>query len=417
MIREIVERNLADPASARKDAEEALKKAESDRNNYFLALDKALPEKAEHLAGLRRGGRLFGLVLAVKDNIDVAGLPTTNGAPYAKSVPDRTAAVVRMLEAEGALVLGKTNMHELALGATNLNPHFGPTRNPHDPSRITGGSSGGSAGAVAADIAHIALGTDTGGSVRIPAALCGVVGYKPAYGSLPTDGVRPLAPTLDHVGLLAKTVSDVAYLMEVLRGVKAEPPARFRFAVLRGVAEADDYVDKAFWRAVSILEEAGGERFEVDVDARRFSYARAAILLAEAAAVNWGYLKSYGQSMGRDVASLLRVGAALPAVAYIKALEVQREAKAYFASLLKRYDALATPTTAIAAPKIEEADSIAVRPKLLAFTELFNLTGLPAVSVPAPSSGLPVGLQLASSDDEKLLGIALAYELSAGRRS
>jgi aspartyl-tRNA(Asn)/glutamyl-tRNA(Gln) amidotransferase subunit A len=415
MIRELVERNLADPASLRKIAEEALRRAEADRNNYFLAIDRGLPWKAERLAGLGRGGRLFGLVLAVKDNIDVVGFPTTNGAPYAKSTPARTAAVVKMLEAEGALVLGKTNMHELALGATNVNPHFGPTRNPVDPSRITGGSSGGSAGAVAADIAHIALGTDTGGSVRIPAALCGVVGYKPAYGAFPVDGVRPLAPTLDHVGFLARSVSDVAYLMEVLRGVKAEPPTRFRFAVLRGIADVDEEVEKAFWRAVSALEKAGGERFEVDVDAKRFSHARAAVLLAEAAAVNWGYLKAHGQSMGRDVASLLRVGAALPAAAYIKALEVQREAKAYFASLLKRYDALATPTTAAVAPRIEEADSIAVRPKLLAFTELFNLTGLPAASIPAPASGLPVGLQLASSDDERLLGVALAYELSAGR--
>ncbi len=414
MIREIVERNLADPASVVRSAEEALGVAESDTHNYFLALDRSLPLRAELLSKSGRRGRLFGLIVAVKDNIDVEGFATTNGAPYAKSTPSRTAPAVRQLEVEGALVIGKTNMHELALGATNLNPHYGPTRNPHDPARITGGSSGGSAGAVALGIAHIALGTDTGGSVRIPAALCGVVGYKPSYGAFPLDGVRPLAPTLDHLGFFAKSVSDMAYLMEVLRGMRAEPLDRFRFAVLKGIAEVDDYVDKAFWRAVSALEKAGGERFEVPVDARRFSYARAAILLAEAAAVNWSYLKQHERSMGRDVASLLKVGASLPAPAYIKALEVQREAKSYFGSLLKKYDALATPTTAIAAPKIEEADSIAVRPKLLAFTELFNLTGLPAISVPAPAPGLPAGLQLASSDDEKLLSIALSYEAALG---
>ncbi|MEZ0249030.1 MAG: amidase [Thermoproteus sp.] len=410
MIKEVVERNLADPASLRDVVEKALREAERNPNNYFLSLDRSLPDKAELLAKSGRRGRLFGLILAVKDNIDVAGLPTTNGAPYAKALPDRTAPVVQRLEAEGALVLGKTNMHELALGATNLNPHFGPTRNPADPSRITGGSSGGSAGAVAAGIADIAIGTDTGGSVRIPAALCGVVGYKPRYGAFPMEGIRPLAPTLDHVGFFTKTASDMAYLMETIGGIRAEPLRRFRFAVLKGVAEADPYVDGAFWGAVSILEKAGGERFEAQVDARRYSYARAALLLSEAAAVNWKYLKEFGGSMGRDVASLLKVGASLPAVAYIKALEVKVEATALFASLLKKYDVLVMPTTAIAAPKLEEADSIAVRPKLLAFTELFNLTGLPAISVPAPASGLPVGLQIVATDEEKLLSVALAYE-------
>ena len=136
MIKEIVERNLADPASVVKNAEEALRDAESDSHNYFLALDKSLPLRAELLSKSGRRGRLFGLIVAVKDNIDVEGLATTNGAPYAKSTPNRTAPAVRQLEAEGALVLGKTNMHELALGATNLNPHYGPTRNPHDLSLI-----------------------------------------------------------------------------------------------------------------------------------------------------------------------------------------------------------------------------------------------------------------------------------------
>ncbi|CCC80683.1 amidase [Thermoproteus tenax] len=410
MIKEIVDKARADPDYVVRTALESLKRAEGQKYNYFLALDRDLPKRAERASLLRSGRRLLGVVVAVKDNIDVAGLPTTNGAPYAREVPELTAPIVTALEEEGALVLGKTNMHELALGATNVNPHFGPTLNPRDPSRITGGSSGGSAGAVALGIAHIALGTDTGGSVRIPASLCGVVGYKPPYGALSLEGVRPLAPSLDHLGFFTSTVKDLVYLMSVLRGLRAEPPPRFRFGILKGIAEPDEYVEKAFWRAVAKLESAGGERWEVEVNARKFSYARAAILLAEAASVNWGYLRRHEPEMGRDVATLLKVGASLPAVAYLRALEIQREAKSYFNSLLKRYDVLVTPTTAIAAPPVEEANTIAIRPKLLAYTELFNLAGLPAISVPAPAPHLPVGVQLVSSDEERLLSIASKYE-------
>lgn len=398
---------------AAKALEEARRRADL---NYFLALDEELPQRAEALEKLRSRGRLFGLIVAVKDNVDVAGFPTTNGAPYAKSYPSETAPIVKALEAEGALIIGKTNMHELALGATNINPHFGPTRNPHDPLRITGGSSGGSAGAVAAGIADVAIGTDTGGSVRIPASLCGVVGYKPSYGLFSLEGVRPLAPTLDHIGFFTRTVAEMARLVSALAPIRPQPPKRFRFAVVKGVGEPDEYVEKAFWSAVSVLEKAGGERDEVEVaEAASFSSARVAILLAEAAEVHWEDLRRHGGEMGRDVASLLRAGASLPAPAYIKALEVRRRAIAYFNSLFKRYDALAMPTTAIAAPRIEEANSLSIRPKLLSYTELFNLTGHPAISVPAPAPSLPVGLQLASNDDEKLLSIALSYELNRGQ--
>ncbi|MCC6066646.1 MAG: amidase, partial [Pyrobaculum sp.] len=162
-----------------KKVEEARRRADL---NYFLFLNEKAAEEVDLLRKAGRCGALCGVALAVKDNIEVAGMPVTNGTPYMRKMGDKTAAVVRRLMAEGAVVLGKTNMHELALGATNVNPHFGPAKNPHDPSRITGGSSGGSAGAVAIGVADLGIGTDTGGSVRIPAALCGVVGYKPPYG-------------------------------------------------------------------------------------------------------------------------------------------------------------------------------------------------------------------------------------------
>nr|WP_287069211.1 amidase [Pyrobaculum sp.] len=380
--------------------------------NYFIYLNEKAVYEVEAVEKAGRCGALCGLAVAVKDNIEVAGMPITNGAPYMKKMADKTAPVVRRLIAEGAVVIGKTNMHELALGATNVNPHFGPTRNPHDPSRITGGSSGGSAGAVAIGVADLGIGTDTGGSVRIPAALCGVVGYKPPYGKIPTEGVLPLAQSLDHVGFITRTVADLIRILSAAGWGPSELPRpnRFRFAVLMGISENTKHVEKAFWKAVGILESIGGMRDEVFIETGRYAAARAAILLSEAAANYYDYLRGAAEHMGNDVATLLSTGAALPAVAYITAKRVKEEATKFFDTLFKKYDVVITPTTATEAVPIEEADSIAVRPKLLAYTELFNLTGHPAISVPAPTSGLPVGLQIAARDEDVLLAIAKAYE-------
>ena len=392
--------------------EEARRRSEL---NYFLYLNEKAAEEVELLQRAGRCGNLCGVALAVKDNIEVAGMPITNGAPYMRRMGDKTAPVIRRLMAEGAVVLGKTNMHELALGATNVNPHFGPTKNPHDPTRITGGSSGGSAGAVAIGVADLGIGTDTGGSVRIPAALCGVVGYKPPYGKIPVDGVYPLAQSLDHVGFMARSVRGLVRILSAVGWAPQPLPTikRFRFAVLMGVAEPTRYVEKAFWRAVEALEGIGGVRDEVFIEASKFSAARAAILLSEAAANYYDYLRSSISYMGRDVATLLSAGAALPAVAYITAKKVKEEATQFFNTLFKTYDVVVSPTTATEAVPIDEAANIAARPKLLAYTELFNLTGHPAISVPAPVSGLPVGLQIAARDEDVLLAVASAYEEEA----
>ncbi|MCC6031852.1 MAG: amidase [Pyrobaculum sp.] len=392
--------------------EEARRRSEL---NYFLYLNEKAAEEVELLQRAGRCGNLCGIALAVKDNIEVAGMPITNGAPYMRRIADKTAPAVRRLMAEGAVVLGKTNMHELALGATNVNPHFGPTKNPHDPTRITGGSSGGSAGAVAIGVADLGIGTDTGGSVRIPAALCGVVGYKPPYGKIPVDGVYPLAQSLDHVGFMARSVRGLVRILSAVGWAPQPLPTikRFRFAVLMGVAEPTRYVEKAFWRAVEALEGIGGVRDEVFIEASKFSAARAAILLSEAAANYYDYLRSSISYMGRDVATLLSAGAALPAVAYITAKKVKEEATQFFNTLFKTYDVVVSPTTATEAVPIDEAANIAARPKLLAYTELFNLTGHPAISVPAPVSGLPVGLQIAARDEDVLLAVASAYEEEA----
>lgn len=380
--------------------------------NYFLYINTQAKAEWEVLEKSGRCGQLCGLTVAVKDNIEVAGMPITNGAPYMRRIADRTAPVVRRLVAEGAVVIGKTNMHELALGVTNINPHFGPTRNPHDPNRITGGSSGGSAGAVAIGVADLGIGTDTGGSVRIPAALCGVVGYKPPYGKIPMDGIYPLAQSLDHVGFITKTVVDLVKILSAAGWgpVELVAPKRFRFTVLLGIVENSHYVEKTFWRAVNILEAIGGVRDEVFIESSKFAAARAAILLTEAAANYYDILRGAVDHMGRDVATLLSTGVALPAVAYITAKKVKEEAVRLFNTLFKKYDVVVTPTTAIEAVPIEEADSVDIRPKLVAYTELFNLSGHPAISVPAPASGLPTGLQLAARDEDVLLAIAKTYE-------
>jgi len=407
----ILEITRSDPSRALDVVAKALENAKRySQYNYFLYLNERAVEEVEGLLKARRCGQLCGLPVVVKDNIDVANMPVTNGAPYLKRIAETTAHVVKLLTSEGAVVLGKTNLHELALGATNLNPHFGPTLNPSDPTRITGGSSGGSAGAVALGIAPLGLGTDTGGSTRIPAALCGIVGYKPPYGRYSLDGVAPLAPSLDHVGFLTRSVSD---LLAVLRSIKyvgpIDPPKKFEALIIVDT-QLSKHVERTFWKAIEIIESAGGIREEGKLNLKKYRYARAAILLSEAAEIHLDHLKAFGNKMGKDVATLLRMGVALPSIAYVRAKRIQNDARNFFAKLFKKYDVLITPTTAIEAPTINEADSLDIRPKLLAYTELSNLTGYPSISVPAPSNGLPVGIQIIGRDEETTLSIALAYE-------
>ncbi len=388
-----------------------LAEAAKSTHNYFIHINEKAAEEVEMLKRIGRCGKLCGVLLVVKDNIEVAGMPITNGAPYMQRMAEKTAPVVSTFLAEGAVVLGKTNMHELGLGVTNVNPHFGPTRNPHDPDYITGGSSGGSAGAVAAGFADLGIGTDTGGSVRIPAALCGVVGYKPPRDKISMEGIMPLAPTLDHVGFITKTVKDMINILTAVRLIhRVEPPKKFRFAILMGLAENSRHVEKAFWKAVNVLEAIGGSRDDLFLNGYRYSAARSAILLSEAAAEYYHLLRGVGDLMGRDVATLLTTGVALPAVAYITAQKVRRELTDFFGVVFKKYDVVVSPTTAIEAVPIEEVDHLAVRQQLLAYTELFNLTGHPAISIPAPTSGLPVGLQIAARDEEMLMAVAKAYE-------
>ncbi len=405
---------------------------------------------------IRRGdwrGPLHGIPLALKDNIHTRGIRTTAGAKFlAEFVPAEDASVVTRLLRAGAVLLGKTNLHEFAYGVTTENPHYGSTRNPWDAQRMAGGSSGGAAAAVAAGLAFAAVGTDTGGSIRIPAALCGITGLKPTYGRVSNWGVVPLAPSLDHVGPLARCVEDAAILLQVMAGWDRRDPASVRRAVpdypaalrarpsrsqpLRGLrlgiarnfflerVQAD--VARGFGAAVEQLVRLGAN--VVDVHLPRLAEASEAgttISLAEATRVHQqaGYFPAQAEAYSAEVRQRLELGAEVRAVDYLAARETQRELQREFAEVLEQVHALLAPTVPVVAPQlgtqkvILDRQAESVRTALLRFNRPANLTGCPAVSIPCGFvEGLPVGLQLIGRwwGEVELLRIAHAYQRATG---
>lgn len=378
--------------------------------------------------------RLLNIPIAVKDLIDVAGVPTAAGSPrfFGHSPALKDAFVVEKLREAGALIIGKTNTHEIALGITGINPHTGPVRNPHDPTRITGGSSSGSAAAVAAGMVPGALGTDTGGSIRIPSALCGVVGFKPTFGRVSLRGVLPLSWNLDHVGPIAKTVEDAALLYEIMAGYdprdpnsvainqKEEPlPTVWRCALAVGkyIEEAEPGVLAAVRQAAEVFRSLGHEVVEVEIPRlREAAQANSTMVIADAAAFHRERLAEHPDWFGADVRERLERGRAVTSTEYSLARRVQSEMKRYFDLFFAQYDLLLLPSTAAVAAPIEGLDSAAYAPKLTRFTAPFNLTGLPALSVPCGRvDGLPVGLQIVGKawNERGVLQAGMAYERAA----
>ncbi|MEU6791406.1 amidase [Nonomuraea wenchangensis] len=376
--------------------------------NAFVTVDAAGAAKAarradEELAARIDRGPLHGIPAGVKDLIMIAGMRVTMGSRhFAGHVADEDAACVALLRRAGAVVVGTTTTHEFAYGPTGDRSAGGPARNPWDPSRMTGGSSAGSGAAVAAGLVPLALGTDTGGSVRIPAALCGAAGFKPAYGAIPADGVFPLSRTLDHVGVLAATASCCLLAHDALTASRLpeDPVGEVRVGWLEpdSLFPTDPRVAGAARAAAGQV--AGEVRMAQEV-LELFRETYLAVQSGETAAVHAGRLASAPGLFDPEVLDRLRLAAEVPAWRYVRALEARRELEEHAETLFGPYDVLATPTVPILAPPIGAREAelggepIQVRAALLAMTSPWNVLGRPALTVPAGFvDGLPVGLQL-----------------------
>ena len=387
---------------------------------------EAAARDAERAAGRVRGP-LHGAPVAVKDLIDVAGVVTAAGSPkLAGNRVERDAPVVRRLRDAGAVVVGKTRTHEFAYGV--LTPG---TVNPWDETRIAGGSSGGSAAAVAAGMVALALGSDTAGSVRIPAACCGVVGFKPTYGAVPTAGVVPLSWSCDTVGPIAAGVAQAALLFEVLAGVPAlartPPAAPLRLGRLAGedLALVDPAVTQVLDRLCERLHDGGAR---IDTVALPLAAARAAvatIVLPELAAAHERLLAETGeQGYGRRVLAAIRLGQSALAGEYLAGLRYRGRFVALVEELLGGRDALLLPTLPVVAPdrasrvvRLGDGSEVGVQPALTALPGAFNCSGSPVVSLPVGLvDGLPVGASLVGriGADRALLRVAAAVEAAAG---
>lgn len=368
-------------------------------------------------------GVLDGVRLGVKDLLAVAGRPLGAGsAVFGAAGPEQAdAPVVAALRAAGAVLVGTTKLHEFAFGVTGINAWDGTAANPAAPGCVPGGSSSGSAAAVAAGEADVALGTDTGGSCRIPAACCAVVGVKPRYRAVDVAGVFPLAPSLDHVGWLAVDVVTARRVAEVLGVVPPHAadgaasgggrPAG-RLGVHRAaVAAADDDVAAAFTRAAEALGRAGWDLVDVDWPGGEETFAvSTAIMFTEAAFVHRDLLAQAASRYGADVRARLVQGRLYDLATYLQARQRQEALRARCLHLLAGVDAVVGPTLAIAPPPVDRAADPAVAARLVANTRLANLTGLPAISVPVPGHEIPVGMQIEAASDDMAFRVAAAAE-------
>jgi aspartyl-tRNA(Asn)/glutamyl-tRNA(Gln) amidotransferase subunit A len=408
--------------------------------NAFITVtaESALQQAHDAEAEMRRGdwrGPLHGIPVAVKDMIDTAGVRTTGAsAVHLDRIPAADAAVVSRLRRAGAILLGKLNMQEFAIGGSSVPSHFGPVRNPWDTSRIAGGSSGGSAAAVAAGLCFAALGTDTGGSVRQPAALCGVVGLKPTYGRVSNLGVLPLAPSLDHVGPLTRSVEDCATVLEAIAGyerrdvsserrpMKLRPWPSSAARVRIGVPRAFFYeglhpaVHRAVEAALATLSDLGARIEEVPLEVSTDR----TVFQAEAYASHAALIAERSERYLPETLGKLRRGAAVDTLAYMRARLDLARLRREMAELFTRIDVLATPTVPVPAPRLLdyprtfdevlawEADS------MLRNTRPFNGFGIPAVTVPCgrTDEDLPIGLQFAAGpwQERRALALALVYQ-------
>ena len=404
------------------------------------AMDEAHRAEREIADGQYRGP-LHGIPYTLKDMLHAQGVRTTAGARVAPHRPsDNDATVVARLRAAGAVLLGKTNLHEFAFGPLSTNPHYGDVRNPWDRRCHSGGSSGGSAVAVAAGLCAFSLGTDTTGSIRIPAAFCGVFGLKPTYGRVSRSGVIPLAWSLDHVGPLCRTAEDAGLVLSIIAG--ADPNDRtaaarqvpdyvaeldahvagLRIAVLAELAQpTEPEVERAFGAALARLATMGVAIDEITLpDVARSAGIASAVLFPEALSYHERNFRARPQDYAEDVRQRLALAELVSGSDYVTGQRARALLSNQVSAALKRYDIIACPTEPIVAPRRDQS-TVALGGELLPkasvvtrCTRLFNLTGHPAASVPCgfSSEGLPIGLQLVAGHwrESTLLRVAHAYQ-------
>ena len=425
-------------------------------NAFITILDQSARREAKHSDFLIKEGKylgvLHGIPISLKALIYIKGVRSTSGSKIlADFVPDYDSTIMSKLRKAGAIIVGTNNLHEFASGITGINPHYGPSKNPWDTDRMSGGSSGSSAVAVSSGMSLASVGTDTSGSIRVPSSLCGVFGLKPTYGRISNHGVMPLAPSIDHVGPLARSAWDIAAVLQIIAGydrldmssakvpvpdylkeisssgtrnnnysskkIKVGIPKQFFFDVI------EPRVMEIFRNFVDRLQDCQiTTTSDVDVDGtdKIFETWRS-IRLSESAAIHNEWMVSRRYDYGEDVIRMLEKGLEITAVEYINALSKSKEEiKGAFLKAMSEYDALLVPTTIICAPFLDQKESI-IKEKtidvyfaLSRLTTAFDITGLPAVNIPAGlvDSKLPVGIQLVGRpfEEARILEIAYIYE-------
>ena len=444
-LSELIKSKEISPVELTRDAFERVDRFDSRLKAFISRYDDdatahALVAEREILDGHYRG-RLHGIPIGIKDNIYLSGKTTTMGSKIHRDyIPTHDAGVVGKLAEAGAITLGKLNMHEYALGASTDNPYFGTCRNPWDLNKTPGGSSGGSAAAVASGMTVAALGSDTSGSIRIPAAVCGVVGLKPTYGRVSKYGVFPEAWTLDHVGPIAGTVADAAIMLDAISGADRNDPSSLLVpptktfesltADVRNLvigideefffADVDDDVAAVVMAALENLHDLGATLRTVRLSTlRNCIWALTIIDTSETTTVHDAMLKSRPEDYGDDVRFLLECGALPSAVDYLQAqqlrLIIQRELDEVFRGI----DALAAPTMPIQTPSIGEnsstinGKSVDTLESLIRLVGPANLAGLPTLSVPCGLiDGLPIGMQIIGrpQGEQQILNLGVALE-------
>ena len=407
------------------------------------AINAAHKAESEITSGNYKGP-LHGIPVGLKDLFNTGGIKTTSGSRiFDNFIPDRDCTVAARFNNAGAILLGKLNMHQFAYGPTGENPDYGHMHNPWNPDHYAGGSSGGSGSATAAGQCTVTMGSDTGGSVRIPASLCGIVGLKPTYGLLSRHGLTPLAWSMDHPGPMVRTVEDAAIVLNAISGADHNdkttydhPESNYTTALIEninglkiGVVKEffDDLihpeVDHTVREALKKLEELGAQLIEISFPMYSESQAiSSTILMSEASAYHRELVINQGDQLHEPVRLRLQSGLLISAADYIRAQQARTMFNQEASKLLQDVDLLVGPTEPVPAPPLLSPDvtiqgkTIGITPALTQYTRTYNITGFPAISIPCGFSGdgLPIGLQLAGKpfDEATLLRAAYTYEQS-----